>query len=95
MVKRGHIAFHDRRQGHDARVVDHHVDPAVSIEGLPEEALHIRHIRDIRLNGDGLPTGGLDFGHDFLGPRGAARAVHHDGEAVACQSSRDHTSDTA
>src|SRR5467141_613307 len=94
-VKSGDVAFRDGRQKHDACVVDDDVNSAVGVEGLLEKLLHVRGIRYVRQDGDGLSASGLDFGHDFFGLGGVPRVVHYDREAVVCQPLRYHASNTA
>src|SRR4029453_761967 len=84
-VERLDIAVGDVPERHDARTVHYHVDLAEGVECIPEKALYLTWVRDISLQGDGLPTNRLNLVHDSLSFAGAAGIVHDHGKAVACK----------
>src|SRR5262245_60606348 len=85
LVKYLDVTVSDSSKRHDARTVHHHVDPAESVECVPEKTLYFGGVRDIGLEGDGLPTDRFDLVHDSLSFAGAAGIVHDDGKTVASE----------
>ena len=50
LVKNFNVAFGYGKQRHDARVVHHHVDPAIPVQRLFEEAFHVCRVARSRLD---------------------------------------------
>jgi len=51
-------------RGNDSGRVHNHVDPAKDFERLFKKILNIRCFRHVRLHGDGLAAGAVNFAYD-------------------------------
>jgi len=71
------------------------IKPAQPILGLLEEGLDVRFARDVRLDGDASASSAVNLVYHPFSLARVAGVVHDDGEAVARQSLRDRTSDSA
>ncbi len=68
----------------EARVADHHVEPAEVLDGASDQGCHVVFARDVGDDRQRLAARGLDFGGEPLETVAAPRAGH-DGRPVARQ----------
>jgi hypothetical protein len=69
-----HLQRRERRQRHDASIVDQHVDAAEARNRVIDERLHVRAAGDVERTTFGGAARGNDFGGECFEPVGAACA---------------------
>ena len=75
----------DRAKDVDARVVHQHVEPAEGLRALVDRPLQRGCVGAVGVQGDGVPTLGLDGEHQLARPLWLAHVRERDRGALACE----------